>query len=112
MRRVSAALLASLALAAAISGPAEARRTPNRAEAIRHQIDELQRDVNRNDNRDNISEREAAGLRADVASLQAQFRAFNANGLDNGEMRTLENRIHTIRERLHGERHDADHHRM
>ena len=45
-------------------------------------------------------------------AVQSQFRAFNANGLDNGEMRTLENRIHTIRERLHGERHDADHHRM
>ena len=94
------------------SANAEVRRTPARADAIRHQIDELQRDVNRNDNRDQISEREAAGLRGDVARLQNEFRDYNRDGLSNVEMRSLNNRIQTIRGRLHGERRDHDHHRM
>lgn len=106
-------LIAAVALAASLAAaPAMAAGTPHRAEAIRHQIDSLQRDVNRNDNRDRISEREAAALRRDVDSLQGQFRAFNRGGLDNREMVALERRIHTIRGRLQVERHDRDHHRM
>lgn len=106
-------LIAALALAASLAAtPAMAKSTPQRAEAIRNQIENLQRDVNRNDNRDRISEREAAALRSDVASLQSQFRTFNRNGLDNREMVTLERRIQNIRGRLHVERKDHDGHRM
>lgn len=114
-RILAPALVATLALSAAV--PAQARpeyghSTPARAESIRHQIDELQQRVMRNDRRDRISEREAAGLRADVRRLRDQFRAYNRNGLSNSEFRTLERRIDSIRARLRIERNDRDHRRM
>lgn len=102
-------LLAAGLLAAVPAGARPHPHTPARAEAIRHQIDELQRDVARNDRRDHISEREATALRRDVRDLQDQFRAYNRNGLSNAEMNTLEARIHRLRDRLHRE-HDRDHH--
>lgn len=105
-------LMPVLAAAVLFAGASEAMaRTPQRAEAIRHQIEELRREVNRSDNRDRVSEREAYGLRRDIDQLQRQFRDYNRDGLSNREMRTLETRIHTLRARLHNERHDRDHHR-
>ena len=47
------------------------------ANAIATQIEQLQRRVARNDNRDRISEREAAGLRNAVYPLRMQFRDYN-----------------------------------
>jgi len=85
--------------------------TPARAQAIRNQIDELQRRIDRNDWRGRISDREARGLRKDVARLQNQFRDYNRNGLSNREMNTLQNRINNIRTRLRIERNDWDNRR-
>ena len=78
------------------------------ANAIWTQIEQLQRRVARNDNRDRISEREAAGLRNAVYQLRIQFRDFNRNGLTQREARYLQDRINQIRSRLHNERHDND----
>jgi len=103
------ALLASLAVGAAV--PASAAPTPYRSDAIRNQIAELQRRVERNDRRDRISEREARGLRQDVYRLRDQFRAYNRNGLSRSEYRILTQRIDNIRMRLHIERRDWDNHR-
>jgi septal ring factor EnvC (AmiA/AmiB activator) len=112
MRNYRKALMPTLAAAVLFAGAGEAMaRTPQRAEAIRHQIEELRRDVNRSDNRNRVSEREAAGLRRDVDQLQRLLRDYNRDGLSNWEMRNLENRIQSIRARLHNERHDRDHHR-
>lgn len=86
----------------------ERHATPGRAEAIRNQLDQLQRRIERNDNRDRISEREAAGLRRDIWSVREQFRRFNRDGLNNREFRALQNRIDNIRGRLHVERNDRD----
>ncbi len=85
--------------------------TPARAEAIRNQINELQRRIDRNDWRGRISDREARSLRNDVARLQRQFRSYNRNGLSNQEMRILQNRIDNVRTRLHMERNDRDNRR-
>jgi septal ring factor EnvC (AmiA/AmiB activator) len=109
MHKLSKPILAIAGLATlAIAMPAAAASTPARANAVRNQIAELDRRINRNDNRDHISEREAAGLRNDVDRLQNQFRDFNRNGLSNGEYRTLQGRIDDIRTRLHIERSDWD----
>lgn len=97
------ALLAALVLGAA--SPAMAA-TPYRADQIRAQIQELQVRVDRRDNRNRISEREARALRNDVRNLQSTFRAYNRNGLNNAEMRNLNNRITNIRTRLHIETRD------
>lgn len=82
--------------------------TPARAEAVRNQIAMLEQRVNRNDNRDRISEREAAGLRREVRDIRDQFRVFNRDGLNNREFRILQTRIDRARDRLHIERNDRD----
>ena len=78
------------------------------ANAIWTQIEQLQRRVARNDNRDRISEREAAGLRNAVYQLRNQFRDYNRNGLTQRESRYLQDRINQIRSRLQYERNDRD----
>jgi len=90
-------------------GPRDfARETYFRTDLVRNQLDELARRVNRNDWRDRISEREAAGLRRDVARTREQFRWMNRDGLDHRELRVLQARIDSIRFQLRGERHDRD----
>jgi predicted RNase H-like nuclease (RuvC/YqgF family) len=97
--------IATTAASLAIAIPSEAA-TPLRAQAIRNQIDELDRRINHSDHRDVISEREAAGLRHQLDELQDLFRSYNANGLSNAEMNTLENRIRRLNVRLANERRD------
>ena len=76
------------------------------ANAIWTQIEQLQRRVARNDNRDRISEREAAGLRNAIYQLRMQFRDYNRNGLTQREARYLQDRINQVRSRLQYERQD------
>lgn len=83
-------------------------RTPVRADNVRFQLAELQHRVDRSDRHDRISEREARGLRRDIADAREQFRRYNRDGLDHGEYRHLQARIDRIRDRLHMERADWD----
>ncbi len=101
--------LAGAALIAAL--PAAARPTPARSNHVWHDIVQLERDVNRADTRDTISEREAAGLRAQIADLKADYNRLNRNGLSPANAHALERRIHQLRARLGNEKHDPDHHR-
>jgi hypothetical protein len=78
------------------------------ANAIRQQIEQLQYRVARSDNRDRISEREAAGLRRQVADLRMQYRDYSRNGLTQREARILQDRINQVRSRLQYERRDND----
>ncbi|WP_310533507.1 hypothetical protein [Novosphingobium sp.] len=80
----------------------------NNGQGIEREITQLERQVNRGDNRDRISEREAAGLRRDVAQLRWTYRSYARNGLSSSEVRTLQNRIQNIRHRLQNERNDRD----
>jgi septal ring factor EnvC (AmiA/AmiB activator) len=105
------ALIAAALFAMGLSAPAIASPTPARADHIWNQIEELQHDVNHTDNRDRISEREAAGLRAQIADLKRQYHRMNANGLTKGEVDALDRRIRNLRSRLGNERQDRDHHR-
>lgn len=83
-------------------------RTPARAEAIRDQLDELQARINRADHRDRVSDREAYGLRRDIAYTRQQLRDYNRDGLSDREFRILQSRIDRIRFSLHMERADWD----
>lgn len=83
-------------------------RTPARAEAIRDQLDELQARVNRADHRDRVSDREAFGLRREIAQTRQQLRDYNRDGLSDREFRILQSRIDRIRVSLHMERADWD----
>lgn len=112
MKRLTLSTLAALAGASLLlASPAEAKRTPVRSNAVWSHILNLEADVNRADNRDTISEREAAGMRVQIAELKADYNRLNRNGLTPAQASTLENRIATLRGRLKNERRDADKHR-
>ena len=83
-------------------------RTPARAEAIRDQLDQLERRIARSDHRDRVSDREAYGLRRDIAYTRQQLRDYNRDGLSDREFRVLQSRIDHIRFSLHMERADWD----
>lgn len=106
-----AALLAAALAASSIAGPALADPTPVRSAAVWNAITELEADVNRADANDTISEREAAGIRAQIDGIKRDFNRWNGNGLTPGEANALTNRVHAQRNRLQNERHDPDHHR-
>jgi hypothetical protein len=100
--------------AAALSAgaaPTLAKVTPVRSTEVWAEIQNLEADVNRADARDTISEREAAGIRAQIADIKQQYGRWNANGLTPGEAAALRDRIAAQRNRLHNERQDHDHHR-
>lgn len=78
------------------------------AHALRTQIEQLERRVERIDRRDRISEREAAGLRRAVWSLRQQHRDFSRNGLTRREAQLLQYRIQQVRQRLAHELSDRD----
>lgn len=99
------------ALSLALVGPAIAAPTPVRSAEVWHDINELDRSIDRADQRDTISEREAAGLRAQVRALRDSYHQLNRGGLTPAEARSLEQRIERLNARLGNERHDADHHR-
>lgn len=79
-----------------------------RAEAIRNQLAQIEQRINRNDNRNRISEREAFGLRREVRAVREQLRYFNRDGLNNREFRILQDRVDRVRARLQVERNDRD----
>ena len=78
------------------------------AHAIRTQIEQLERRIQRTDGRDRISEREAASLRRAVQSLRQQYRDYSRNGLTRREVQVLQNRIQQVRQRIGYERRDHD----
>lgn len=82
--------------------------TPERSNAIRQQIWNLDRAIDRATQNRTITRREAFGLRRDVARLRDQFQAYNRNGLNFQEVRILQGRVNTIRTRLRLERADWD----
>jgi hypothetical protein len=82
--------------------------TPERSNAIRQQIWNLDREVERATQNRTLSRREAVGLRRNVASLRNQYQLFNRNGLSFQEVRTLQGRVNNIRTRLRLERADWD----
>lgn len=111
MKTLHSLTVAALACSLALGSAAEAKWTPVRSNHVWDDIQDLERDVNRADERDTISEREAAGIRAQIADIKATYHRWNANGLTPNEANTLENRIKAQRNRLGNERNDADSHR-
>ena len=62
--------------------------------------DQLRQRVERFDNRDRISEREARQLRAQAIDLQNRTRSFARNGIDPREQRDLDNRFAQLQQRI------------
>lgn len=82
--------------------------TPERSGAIRNQIWDLDRAVDRAARNRTITPREARSLRRDVANLRNQFQIYNRNGLTFQEVRVLQGRVNSVRARLRMERLDWD----
>lgn len=82
--------------------------TPERTNAIRQQIWNLDRAIDRATQNRTITRREAVSLRRNAASLRNQFQLFNRNGLTFQEVRTLQVRVNNVRTRLRLERADWD----
>lgn len=106
-----AAFLSLAGMALVLGSSADARRTPVRSNHVWNDIVQLERDVNRADTKDTISEREAAGMRNQIADLKADYYRLNRNGLSPAQANALESRVNTLRGRLHNEKYDVDHHR-
>lgn len=112
MKALTKAAFVSLAgMALVLGSTADARRTPIRSNHVWEDIVKLEQDVNKADNKDTISEREAAGMRNQIAELKADYNRMNRNGLTPAQASALESRISTLRGRLRNEKHDVDHHR-
>lgn len=82
--------------------------TPERSNAIRQQIWRLDADIDRAAQRRAITPREAIGLKRDAQWLRNQYQAYNRNGLNFQEVRTLQTRINQVRTKLRLERADWD----
>jgi predicted RNase H-like nuclease (RuvC/YqgF family) len=108
-------ILIPAAAAAMVFGASAAQAqmgwAPGRHNMIANQIEELDRRIDRADDRNRISEREAAGLRREVRNLRYQYRDFRRDGLTRWEWRTLQRRIDDVRTRLRIERSDWDNRR-
>jgi hypothetical protein len=82
--------------------------TPERVGAIRQQIWQLDRQIDRAAERRVISRNEARQLNRQVRNLQHRYNSYARNGLSIGEVRALQNQINRIRNRLRMERLDWD----
>ncbi|MDE8653084.1 hypothetical protein [Novosphingobium album (ex Liu et al. 2023)] len=112
-RIVAPALVAALGLGAAMPATAFAadRHTPVRNAAIRTDINDLNRDIDRAAARRTISAREAASLKRDASQVRYLYGQYSRNGLTVAETRTLQARVDRIHIALRAERRDRDGHR-
>lgn len=75
---------------------------------IRQDINELERRIQRAQQRRTISPREAQGLRREAIQIRQLYNRFSRNGLDRREVRELEQRINRVHRQLRFEQRDWD----
>jgi len=76
--------------------------------SLQVRVDNLQRQIERLDNRDRISEREARRLREDARSLERRLHAVSRNGLSPNEAASINARIQGLEQRVWREAHDRN----
>jgi Spy/CpxP family protein refolding chaperone len=109
MKKIAFLVIAASGALSALPASAQVWRIQPRAQQeIRGDIDQLQNQIQRAQQRRTISAREAVGLRQQAASLRQTYARYNRNGLDRNEVRTLQNQVNTLRQRLRLERRDWD----
>lgn len=113
-------LLVSIALATATVGsaaivatPAAAqpgawRLQPGAAREIQQDINQLDRQITRAQQRRQISAREATGLRRDAIQVRQLYARYARNGLNRQEVRDLQTRVNRLHVRLRLEQRDWD----
>lgn len=104
-RLIAPALVASLALGAAV--PATAAKWDGRND-YRQQINQLERQVQRAEQRRLISQREAQRLERQVEQLDRLHRTYSRGGFTKGERQALERRIDSVERQITREIRDRD----
>jgi hypothetical protein len=103
--------LAGTALTAAAPASAQAwRLTPIVSAQIRQDINQLDAQISRAQQRRTISPREAVSLRRDALQLRRTYAIYQRGGLNRAEVRTLQNGVNRLHARLRLERRDWDRH--
>jgi hypothetical protein len=109
MKQIAFLVIAASAALSAVPASAQSWRIqPRVQQEIRGYIDQLQNQIQRAQQRRTISAREAGGLRQQAVALRQTYARYNRNGLDRTEVRTLQNQVNTLRQRLRLERRDWD----
>lgn len=111
---LASATVASTAIVVspAMAQPGRGYQQPNRGHQqavhreIRQDINELERRIQRAQQRRTISPREAQGLRREAIQIRQLYNRFSRNGLDRREVRELEQRINRVHRQLRFEQRD------
>ncbi len=104
----------TLAIATAsvgVAAPASAqawRLHPQAAVQIRQDINQLERQILRAQQRRAISPREAASLRREAAQVRRNYQIYHRGGLNRMEVRNLQRQVNNLRVRLRLEQRDWD----
>lgn len=104
-------ILLAVTSVALLASPAAAqnwRVAASVQQQIRSDINQLDRQIERSQQRRAISQREAQRLHRDALQLQRTLTRFSRNGLDRTEVRQLEISVNQVRQQLRLERRDWD----
>lgn len=101
-------VIASTALTAAPATAQVWRIQPSVQRQIQNDINQLERRIQRAQQRRTISAREAAGLRRDALNVQRLYNRYVRNGLTRAEVSALEAQVNRLHQRLRLERRDWD----
>lgn len=104
-------IAATMAAAVSVSSPAFSqgwRLSPTANTEIRQDIDQLERQISRAQQRGTISRREAVTLRRQAAEIRRLASQFRQDGLSRSEVMTLERQVNMVRVKLRLARRDWD----
>jgi len=76
--------------------------------SLQARVDNLQREINRLDKRDVLSEREAGSLREQSRQIERQLRYSSRNGLNANEANSIERRLARLEQRISYEVRDGN----
>ncbi len=116
MRTILISIAVASATVAALPAAAEAQsyrwdNSRGAASYFQREINQLDNQIQRAQQRRVISGREATSLRRDATQLDRRFDQLRRNGIDRRESAELSDRLQRIQSRLHNERWDRDGHR-
>jgi predicted RNase H-like nuclease (RuvC/YqgF family) len=104
-------IVAAAATAAMSAVPASAQSwvlVPQVRNEIRQDINQIERQIVRAEQRRTISRREARNLKQEATELRQTYRRYNRNGLSRAEVRVLEREVNELRRQLRLEQRDWD----
>jgi septal ring factor EnvC (AmiA/AmiB activator) len=107
-KTMMAIVLASTAFAAMPASAQTWRVQPSVQRQIQGDINQLDRQIQRAQQRRTISQREATSLRREGLSLQRLYNQYSRNGLNRQEVANLETQVNRLHQRLRLERRDWD----